>query len=302
VYRTQELYAHSIGDCHGIGDHRHVRLYWMADPFESVEVAWRRAGVYRGVLPAEWGVYPDAVIGRLTGGSGRSEEDGRGPAAIADGDGYLLRPATRHRFVQLAAKPCTYRWMHASFRVLGTVDLLSLIDVPPRLRCGERLGAVAEAFVAAERLADPLRRAVERKRLGFELLTLLLGEARPSRDAIARLGAISRLQPALERMQGSLDQPHGRTALARLVGLSPTRFHAVFARALGCAPMAYLQRLRIARAQHLLIATDDPIAAVGRAVGVPDQFHFSRLFRRRVGESPTSYRIASRRALAPPDP
>jgi AraC-like DNA-binding protein len=274
----------------------------MADPFDSVEVVWRRGGIYRGVLTEAWSAYPDAVIGRLTGGRSRIEADGRAPTAIGDGDGYLVQPALRYRSTQLVSTPCTYRWMHVAFRVLGTVDLLSLLDIPTRLRCGERIGAVAEAFLAAERLGDPLRRAVERKRLGFELLTLLLGEARPSHDAAARLGAISRLRPALERMQGSLDQPHGRTALARLVGLSPTRFHAVFARALGCAPMAYLQRLRIARAQHLLIATDDPIAAVGRAVGIPDQFHFSRLFRRRVGESPTSYRIASRRALAPAGP
>jgi AraC-like DNA-binding protein len=271
----------------------------MADPFDSVEVAWRRGGVYRGVLAEAWSAYPDAVIGRLTGGRSRFEADGRAPITVGDGDGYLVQPATRYRSTQLVPTPCTYRWMHVSFHLLGTVDLLSLIDVPPRLRCGERIGAIADGFVAAEKLDDSLRRAVERKRLGFELLTLLLGESRPARGAAARLGAIARLRPALERMQDALDQEHGRTALARLVGLSPTRFHAVFSAALGCAPMAYLQRLRIARAQRLLIATDDPVAAIGRAVGIADQFHFSRLFKRRVGDSPTGYRAASRRALGP---
>lgn len=272
------------------------------DVLASLSVHWRRGGIHTGVLAEGWAVYPHAVIGRLCGGAGRVDFERAASVRIGDGDGYLLPPATQYRFVPLSARPCTYRWMHIDVRVLGTVDLLAVIVPPVRLPQGQRVGEIAEAFVQVAQVVDPLRREVTRRRLGYELLELVLAGATGDLQHPVRIAAWQRLQPALALMQASLDRPLGRTVLARHVGLSPTRFHAVFSAAMGCAPVRYLQRLRIERAQQLLLSTELTIAAIGRAVGLADPFHFSRVFRRSVGVSPRTYRQQGRLRLSSPVP
>ena len=47
-------------------------------------------------------------------------------------------------------------------------------------------------------------------------------------------------------------------------------------------------------AKRLLETTDEPIARVGELSGYPDQFYFSRNFRKETGENPTKYRKSRR--------
>ena len=61
----------------------------------------------------------------------------------------------------------------------------------------------------------------------------------------------------------------------------------------GESPQKTLTRLRMQEAKRLLATTAEPIARVGELVGYPDQFYFSRTFRKEVGENPTAYRKKS---------
>ena len=51
-----------------------------------------------------------------------------------------------------------------------------------------------------------------------------------------------------------------------------------------------VHRIRMKEAKRLLTMTNEPIARVGELSGYPDQFYFSRTFRKEVGENPTKYR------------
>ena len=53
--------------------------------------------------------------------------------------------------------------------------------------------------------------------------------------------------------------------------------------------MAFLLRLRIARAQDMLHAGNRRIAEIAAALGFFDQSHFARTFRRLTGQSPREY-------------
>jgi AraC-like DNA-binding protein len=76
--------------------------------------------------------------------------------------------------------------------------------------------------------------------------------------------------------------------LAALVGTSRFALLRAFRTRYGLPPHAYLNQLRVRRAQVLL---DDgmPAAAVAVAVGFADQSHLSRHFRRLVGIAPGRY-------------
>jgi len=101
-----------------------------------------------------------------------------------------------------------------------------------------------------------------------------------------------RMAQVLARIEANLGEPLSRATLARWAGLSPTRFHAVFTRELGCSPMAYLRLRRLRRAQELLATSPLPIHQVASLCGFPSVYHFSRLFHHQHGCTPSTYRSA----------
>ena len=63
---------------------------------------------------------------------------------------------------------------------------------------------------------------------------------------------------------------------------------------MGMAPGRYLQDLRLRKARSRLLSGDLAIKSVAAEVGYPDEFHFSRLFRKRFGRSPSEHRRIAR--------
>ncbi len=78
--------------------------------------------------------------------------------------------------------------------------------------------------------------------------------------------------------------------LANLVGLSPSHFFRAFRETFGAAPMAYVIRMRITRAQQLMLRSASPLSQVALECGLCDQAHFTRMFRRVVGMTPRQWR------------
>ncbi len=83
-------------------------------------------------------------------------------------------------------------------------------------------------------------------------------------------------------------------AVAGKFGFSSSYLSKIFTRSKGESPIRYLTAIRMKEAKRLLSTTDEPIARVGELSGYPDQFYFSRTFRKEVGENPTQYRKTHR--------
>ena len=60
----------------------------------------------------------------------------------------------------------------------------------------------------------------------------------------------------------------------------------------GDSPHEYIIRRRMERAQGLMLSTDKALSEIAAECGMADQAHFTRLFRRFVGESPGAWRRA----------
>jgi AraC family transcriptional regulator len=78
--------------------------------------------------------------------------------------------------------------------------------------------------------------------------------------------------------------------LAAIARLSAGHFSRSFTRSFGVAPFAYVAGRRLARAQALMLTTDEPLSQIALACGLCDQSHLTRLFRRHVGTSPNAWR------------
>lgn len=102
--------------------------------------------------------------------------------------------------------------------------------------------------------------------------------------------AVRLIQNAIARMQTELGSRLNVQSLARELKVSYTWFRRTFAQHTGASPHQYLLDLRLARARSLLSETSLAVKAVARQSGFEDEHYFCRLFREKVGVTPTQWR------------
>lgn len=78
--------------------------------------------------------------------------------------------------------------------------------------------------------------------------------------------------------------------LASLVRLSYSHFNRAFKVSFHETPTSYIMRQRVQLAQEKMLSTGHPLSRVALECGLCDQAHFSRMFRRVVGQSPRLWR------------
>jgi AraC-like DNA-binding protein len=109
---------------------------------------------------------------------------------------------------------------------------------------------------------------------------------------------------AVRRSKDYLDEHYAERVLlqdlACLTGLSPYHLNRSFCRRVGMPPHAYQLQVRIARAKSAL-RKGSSIARVASATGFADQSHFTRVFKRLVGNTPAQYWWHSKNVQDCPD-
>ena len=78
--------------------------------------------------------------------------------------------------------------------------------------------------------------------------------------------------------------------LAAIVQLSSSHFSRAFRASFGQPPLAYVKALRMRYAQVIMVNTREPLSQVALGCGMSDQAHFTRVFRKIVGISPSVWR------------
>jgi AraC-like DNA-binding protein len=100
------------------------------------------------------------------------------------------------------------------------------------------------------------------------------------------------IRKVTSHIEANLDRAIRSGDLAALLNLTPCHFSRAFRASFGEPPLEYVIRRRMERAQGLMLSTDAPLSQIALECGLADQAHFSRLFRRTVGESPNAWRRA----------
>lgn len=78
--------------------------------------------------------------------------------------------------------------------------------------------------------------------------------------------------------------------LASLTGLSQSHFSRAFKASTGTAPHQWQMKMRIKRAQQLLLSRSTSLSEVAAETGFADQAHFTRTFRQVTGTTPSYWR------------
>ncbi|MBN1674583.1 MAG: helix-turn-helix domain-containing protein [Kiritimatiellae bacterium] len=253
--------------------------------------------------PDGWHVFPCCDCGYIVSGRVKFRMRDGTTCAARSGDSFVLLPGIQYRYVirpvagggaEDEGPRVEVIWTQTNFLLLHSVSVFSLLDVPVVIRDADSksIGQINRQLVA---LQDPdrspsLHRIARQKELGFRFLSVLTRVGKLRTDRLPRLRALRRLAPVFQFLSSNLGSTLSRDSLAELANLSPTRFHTIFKRAMGVAPVHYVQKMRMRMAMNVLLATDLPIAEVASQVGFNDPFHFSRIFRKNSGISPSEYR------------
>lgn len=117
------------------------------------------------------------------------------------------------------------------------------------------------------------------------------------RDFIARMRDMGKQQPysrpvrqCMEHIERHLQQPLTVQALAEALGLAPTYLSALFKKETGLPVSEYIRRARIDTARTLLQYTDFSCLEIAEYLCFSSDSHFSQVFRRQTGLTPTAYR------------
>ena len=137
---------------------------------------------------------------------------------------------------------------------------------------------------------DPQRPDEAKQRQSAEWLLKEIGIAledtpplgpKPRPEVLARVEA---------HVRQNLDKPLSVPGLARVGKCSVAGIHRLFRHWHDEAPAKWIAGERIEQAAYLLRTTRSPVKNIAEDVGIPDQFQFSRFFKRHAGCSPREYR------------
>jgi transcriptional regulator GlxA family with amidase domain len=99
-----------------------------------------------------------------------------------------------------------------------------------------------------------------------------------------------RIHRVIRLMTGELCRDIPLEELAKSVNLSSSRFRHLFKDSTGLSPTQYLKVRRMQKAQELLKTTFLSVKEIMLRIGIKDQSHFTRAFRKLYGLSPVKYR------------
>lgn len=186
---------------------------------------------------------------------------------------------------------------HISFNIFEQIDILSLFDVPYIVEgeTAHEIGVLIDYLAAcSSELVDGnsvnIFNLAAMKSYAYSLLCRIISKSTQLPESGNSFAKLQKVSAVLNYMTVHMSEKISRKTLADLVFLSETRFHYVFTEIMDVPPMDYLMRIRMKKAQHLLISTEKSITEIAGEVGIGDVFHFSKQFKIFNGKSPLKYR------------
>jgi AraC-like DNA-binding protein len=246
-----------------------------------------------------WRTLPFMAVAHLQDGTDLIEFQDRAAIPIGLNQALCIPAGIHHRITVTNRNRAISRWAHIQYTVFSSLDLIAMLD-PPMLFSGAsatRIGDCSAECVAARQ--DGSMRSISRRvAAAYALLDTIIEQCPAPGKHLETLRDAQRLAPALAHMElllgnADLDLP----VLARMTDLSVSRFHALFKHAIGLSPTAYLLNRRMVRAEGLLVGSSLKVREVAHRCGWPDEFHFSRLFKRLHGMSPLAYREQMKKSV-----
>ncbi|WP_245908111.1 AraC family transcriptional regulator [Pseudosporangium ferrugineum] len=203
-------------------------------------------------------------------------------ANSAELDVKIEQPALEAELAALLGRPVT-----------GPIDLPAVVDLRsgPARSWGTLVRMLrAEIGHPASLVRQPLIAEHLRRSVLSGLLLSVPHRYTEELNAPAPAGPPRAVQRVIDAIQDEPERPFTVADLARIAGVSVRSLQEGFRRSVGCAPMTYLQQVRLARA-HESLRREDPsratVAAVAHRWGFAHLGRFASAYRNRFGVCPS---------------
>lgn len=226
-------------------------------------------------------------IGR---GSGIFESELSGSCKVGAGDAFVLFPGVWHRY-----RPDPQTGWDEYWVGLGGDRVTHFLPPPvfqpraPLLTVGY-IPALVGAFVE---LSDVIKRAEPGHQLAQVALALNIISQVQNRILVAdpRLDRSHQIiQGAQQYFASHVTETIETGFLARKLNVSPSWLRHTFKDITGTSPRQYLLELRLNLARFLLLNSNLTVQRVAEEVGFDNSYYFMRLFRQKIGQTPTQWR------------
>ena len=149
-----------------------------------------------------------------------------------------------------------------------------------------------EIFTEMQNMDIYYEKVVESK---LEQLVLVLRRCNENKNNKKTTTYSQKFSEVLFYMNQNLAKEIDLKALADIAHMEKIYFLKSFKSEIGTTPMDYLRKLRINRAKKLLANSDMNITQISNAVGFQTIHHFTGVFKKMTGKSPSEYKAEKRK-------
>lgn len=225
-----------------------------------------------------------------------------GPRTLEYGAGHYLVQALSVPFLceTFATKEAPLLGVAVAIDPLVLGELVQSMDLPAdraiRAQTPESMTSVALAPAMGESVERLLRclhdeqdcRVLGSARLREVLYMALKGDqASALRALVEQQGAFARIAASLTHLRTHYAEALTIDELASRANMSQSTFHEHFKRTTLLSPMQYLKRVRLLKAQQMLMGEGLGVAQVAHRVGYQSASQFSREYKRHFARPPT---------------
>lgn len=208
----------------------------------------------------------------------------QGEVQMKAGELLFIPPHTKHGYKIEETDLVAYYWIHFS----GEKIQMFFHDLQLEAEYVYSIGL----STGITRLFDLIIKEVQTKNEHYSavasgLLIQLLSVIAQKKSASGHMPGIKR---AISAIRSEYNENQSVETYAKNAGYSKCHFIRLFKEATGLTPIDYRICIRLENACSLLRSTSYSIREISEAVGFTDAAYFSRLFKKRFGQSPQNYR------------
>ena len=215
------------------------------------------------------------------------------PVLAEAGDVIIINPLETHRGVFLTEE-AKHHIFHISTKQFDTMKDATLLTFEGRVT-DEEARLLFKKMILANEGKDPWH-MLEVKARAFDFLSYLVKNYARITERISAHQAEKKrfLNGVLQYIEEHVDEPFTVAGLASVFFVTPSYLSHLFAEYMGQGVIAYVNKCKIEKAKHLLLSGELNVGEVAASLGITDLNYFSRLFKKKMGVTPTEF-IAQRK-------
>lgn len=234
--------------------------------------------------------HPDYSIGIIEAGVGGNYYQGSTYLA-PPGSIILMNPDEVHTGYSANNLPLTYRMLYPSINIIKQLAKeIQVCELPYFKEAFIKNEVLAKNIYNLHAVLEQSQNQLERQSMLVEVFGSILIHYADIKIRLHKLGKEQRIVNLIkEYLYDNFSSNVSLEDLVKLTNLNRYYLIRLFRKVIGMPPYAYLNQIRVEKAKQFL-SKGIPIAHVALSVGMSDQSHLNRHFKRIVGVTPGYYR------------